>query len=118
MDICEMIREKLLTLWRDGVSQQEIADKAQISQQHMNRLINGKSPISALKLETVLRLFPKAKLILDQSEEKSSGMSDRDAKILELFHAINEAGQIEAVADLGALKVKYPAKSENIKEIA
>ncbi len=64
MNIYEQISEALHKEWKEGATQQEIADRAGVTNQHINNLLSGKRKIESMKLETLLKLFPKVKIDL------------------------------------------------------
>ncbi len=61
------LQQKLRDERNSGETNQTMADKAGISQSHMNRLLNGDAgQIGSLKFDTVLKLFPEIKTILER----------------------------------------------------
>ncbi|WP_176013627.1 helix-turn-helix transcriptional regulator [Victivallis sp. Marseille-Q1083] len=64
MTIYDEIREALQREWRSGVTQQAIADRANLTNQHINNLLSGKRKVESMKLETLFKLFPQAAINL------------------------------------------------------
>ena len=62
MDIYDAFRQALREEYDKGATQEELGKRGGISQQHVNRLLNGRSSFANLKLETMLKLLPKAKI--------------------------------------------------------
>jgi transcriptional regulator with XRE-family HTH domain len=65
MDIYTELRNFLQTEYAKGATDQEIADRLGCSQQQVNHLRNGKRSFSKMRLETLLKLFPKLSIALD-----------------------------------------------------
>jgi len=68
MNIYEEIRAALVRKWRSGETQQEIADRAGLTNQHINNLLSGKRKVESMKLETLFKLFPNAEIKLDRTQ--------------------------------------------------
>lgn len=68
MNIYEEIRSKLTEEWKGGATQQEIADRAGVTNQHINNLISGKRSVESMKLETLFKLFPQAEINLSGAQ--------------------------------------------------
>jgi len=68
MSIYEEIRQALIQEWRNGATQQEIADRAGLTNQHINNLLSGKRKVESMKLETLFKLFPGATIKLDRPQ--------------------------------------------------
>lgn len=66
MNIYEEIRQALIREWRNGATQQEIADRAGLTNQHINNLLSGKRKVESMKLETLFKLFPRAIIKLER----------------------------------------------------
>ncbi len=65
MDIYTQLRDKLRLEYDHGATDQEIADRLGCSHQQVNRLRNGTRTFSKMRLETLLKLFPKLTIALD-----------------------------------------------------
>ena len=65
MDIYTQLREILQAEYDRGATDQEIAGRLGISQQQVNRLRNGARSFDKMRLETLLKLFPKLSLVLN-----------------------------------------------------
>ena len=50
------------------MTQQEIADRAGLTNQHINNLLSGKRKVESMKLETLLKLFPNAQIKLERPQ--------------------------------------------------
>ena len=68
MNIYEKIREELIREWRSGTTQQEIADRAKVTNPYINNLLSGKRKVESMKLETLFKLFPKAEINLNGAQ--------------------------------------------------
>ncbi len=68
MNIYEKIREELMREWRSGTTQQEIADRAKVTNPYINNLLSGKRKVESMKLETLFKLFPKAEISLNGAQ--------------------------------------------------
>lgn len=68
MDIYEQITNALKAEWKSGRTQQEIADRAGLTNQHVNNLLSGKRRAESMKLETLLKLFPHAQIDLQGAQ--------------------------------------------------
>lgn len=79
MNIYEQISEALHKEWKEGATQQEIADRAGLTNAHINNLLSGKRKIESMKLETLLKLFPKVKI--DLTGAQFAGMSEYQIKL-------------------------------------
>lgn len=64
MNLYEEIIRDLKRRRENGETQQQIASKAGISRVHVCTLLSGKSKTEKMELETFLKLFPKATIIL------------------------------------------------------
>lgn len=62
MDIYNLCRVALKEEYAKGITQEELGKRAGISHAHVNRLLNGRSSFATLKLETLLKLLPSARL--------------------------------------------------------
>lgn len=65
MDIYTQLRDLLQREYARGATDQEIADRLGCSQAQINNLRNGKRSFAKMRLETVLKLFPKLSIALD-----------------------------------------------------
>ena len=68
MDIYQEIREALIREWRSGATQQEMADRAGVTNPYINNLLSGKRKVESMKLETLFKLFPNAEIKLDRTQ--------------------------------------------------
>ena len=59
------IQELLLSEWRRGVTQRQIADRANLTDAYINNLLSGKRKVETMKLETLFKLFPNAEISLN-----------------------------------------------------
>ncbi len=67
-DIYEKIREALRQEWQNGATQQEIADRANVTNPYINNLLSGKRKVESMKLETLFKLFPQAEINLSGAQ--------------------------------------------------
>ena len=65
MKIYKEIQNRLIEEWRSGATQQEIADRANLTNAYINNLLSGKRKVETMKLETLFKLFPKAEINLN-----------------------------------------------------
>ena len=65
MDIYTQLKQVLEEEYLRGATDQEIADRLGCSQTQVNNLRNGKRSFSKMRLETLLKLFPKLSIALD-----------------------------------------------------
>ena len=65
MDIYTQLREILRSEYERGATDQEIADRLGCSQQQVNNLRNGRRTFAKMRLETLLKLFPKLSIALE-----------------------------------------------------
>lgn len=68
MNIYEEIREALIREWRSGLTQQEMADRAGVTNPYINNLLSGKRKVESMKLETLFKLFPHAEIRLERPQ--------------------------------------------------
>lgn len=73
MDIYESCRLALKEEYAKGVTQIELGRRAGISQTHINRLLNGRSSFATLKMETMLKLLPMAKITVGDMHVINNG---------------------------------------------
>ncbi|MDD5728265.1 MAG: helix-turn-helix transcriptional regulator [Victivallales bacterium] len=62
-----MIFDQILSALREearSTTQQEIADRAGLSQSHVGKILSGKSPVEKIQLGTFRKLFPDADIRL------------------------------------------------------
>ena len=72
MDVIQEIEKVLRDVYSSGLTQQEMAERMGVSQVHVGRLLSGKRKIEKMELETFLKLFPNAQVILN-AESATSG---------------------------------------------
>lgn len=72
MDVIQEIEKALKETYSSGLTQHEMAKKLGISQVHVGRLLSGKSKVEKMELDTLLKLFPNAQIILN-AESATSG---------------------------------------------
>jgi len=68
MSIYEEVREALIREWRGGATQQEMADRAGVTNPYINNLLSGKRKVESMKLETLFKLFPHAEIRLERPQ--------------------------------------------------
>ena len=73
MSIYDEIREALLQEWRSGVTQQQIVDRANVTNPYINNLLSGKRRVESMKLETLFKLFPQAAICLGDPRLSGDG---------------------------------------------
>ena len=62
------IQESLIAEWRRGVTQRQIADRANLTDAYINNLLSGKRKVETMKLETLFKLFPNAEINLQGAQ--------------------------------------------------
>ena len=72
MMLYDEIRNELKQKLAEGKTQDEISKQAGISQSHLCHLKNGSRSIGGMTLDTLLKLFPNAQVILN-AESATSG---------------------------------------------
>lgn len=87
--IYKEIQERLVAEWRAGSTQQEIADRANLTNAYINNLLSGKRKVETMKLETLFKLFPHAEINLNGSQIAG----DHAVQIM------NSAGDFEKTAE-------------------
>ena len=68
MTIYDEIRAAIRAEWEGGATQQEIADRANVTNPYINNLLSGKRKVESMKLETLFKLFPKAEIFLQGAQ--------------------------------------------------
>lgn len=64
MTLAEQIKEAIQSEYGAGMTQEELAKKHHVSQQHIQRLLSGQREYSGLTLATIGKMFPGATLHL------------------------------------------------------
>ena len=64
MTLIEFLNHLLQEERKQGATNKQMADRAGISQQHMNFILNGKRDLGGMSFEVMMRLFPKLERIL------------------------------------------------------
>lgn len=67
-DIYDEILRAIRQEWQNGATQQEIADRAGVTNPYVNKLLSGKCKVGAMKLETLFKLFPRASINLSGAQ--------------------------------------------------
>ncbi len=67
MNIQELLQSWLVSQYNSGKTDEELAEMAGCTRVHINRLRHGKFPMSKVKLETLLKLFPNLHIELGDS---------------------------------------------------
>lgn len=73
MNIYDTCREALKVEYAKGITQAELGKRAGISHAHVNRLLNGRSSFATLKMETMLKLLPMAKITVGDMHVINNG---------------------------------------------
>ena len=72
MDIFGKLVEELKRERDAGVTNQAMADRCGVSQQHINKLLNGKASLQKLRFGAVLNLFPHIRRLLEGDSQSIS----------------------------------------------
>ena len=64
MTLIDFLNHLLQEERKHGATNRQMADRAGISQQHMNCILNGKRDLGGVSFEVMMRLFPKLERIL------------------------------------------------------
>lgn len=86
-----------------GITNREMANQANTSQQHINRLLNGDAEqLAKLKVETFLELFPQVKeLLLSHADDLGEDASSASVANISSPHAVAAGGNVEVHQDGG-----------------
>ncbi len=109
-DIYEEIREAIRKEWQNGATQQEIANRAGVTNPYINNLLSGKRKVESMKLETFFKLFPQAEINLngaqfagDHSVQIQGGVSILDTQ--DMFNKILRSEKLSAEEKVKILTV-------------
>jgi transcriptional regulator with XRE-family HTH domain len=124
MNIYDLLRQALKAEYdKNNTTQEALGERAGISQQHINRLLSGRSSFANLKFETLLKLLPGIRITLDGSPvhghfQNVNGngniVAGHDA------HATTCAAEIESfrsglVMEIIALDIELAAKDQVLR---
>lgn len=86
-----------------GITNREMANQANTSQQHINRLLNGDAEqLAKLKVETFLELFPQVKeLLLSHADDLGEDAASASVANISSPHAVAAGGNVEVHQDGG-----------------
>lgn len=76
MDLFDELLQRLRSERAQGVTNREMAERAGLSQQHINGILNGKRPLKGMSIESIIRLFPGLKITLDKSAMNLGNVRD------------------------------------------
>ncbi len=84
-----------------GITNREMANQANTSQQHINRLLNGDAEqLAKLKVETFLELFPQVKeLLLSHADDLGEDAASASVANISSPHAVAAGGNVEVHQD-------------------
>ena len=110
-DIYEKIREALRQEWQNGATQQEIAERANVTNPYINNLLSGKRKVESMKLETLFKLFPQAEINLsgaqlagDHAVQIQGGVSMDTRNLMNKILSTDELSDAEKVKVLKVLQ--------------
>lgn len=101
----------------NGETNQHIADSCGISQQHINRLLNGDpAQIDGLKLSVAYRLFPF--LFRDTAAVAPPALSDAETRLLAAYRQADtsERRMLDTLAEGILARAKRGASSEAVND--
>ena len=99
MNIFDELRMALREKYDGGMTQREIAEKSGLSQSHVCKLLNGTRSFSEVTLGNVLKLFPRATLLL-----KTNIPTDEfDEKLIELSHSLSQSEKLDLIVHLSRM---------------
>ncbi len=81
-------------------TQQEVAERAGISQTHINGLLNGRKSVKKMSIDTLARLFPDLKISLHGWEESGAVLSTIDQKILSFIQELDDEVKLDVFRTL------------------
>ena len=86
-----------------GITNREMANQANTSQQHINRLLNEDAEqLAKLKVETFLELFPQVKeLLLSHADDLGEDAASASVANISSPHAVAAGGNVEVHQDGG-----------------
>lgn len=121
MNIYDSCRQALKEQYDKGITQQEIGRRAGISQQHVNRLLNGRSSFANLKMETMLKLLPNASITVGDMSIVNNGTNSGVIGITQEPSKLC-AGEIETfraalIMELIELEIEMSAKDVVLRAV-
>lgn len=112
----EKIKKALKNLYMDS-TQAEIARRAGISQSHVAKLLNGKTPIEKMQVNILLRLFPDMILALPLNAESMQKIQDDESIIAWLDRPENRVDRLELLAKIEREKKNNPG-NDTVRKIS
>lgn len=103
MDIWDICYEILRKRWQSGITQQEIAKKANLSRAHITHILNGNRQIQDLSVQHFLNLFPEMVVVQKKSLsslKQPSQLTPAEEKLLFLFRSMPESRQLDLLIEL------------------
>lgn len=97
MNIWEQCRKILRERWKSGMTQQDIAERAELSRGHIQGLLNNTRQIEDLSVQNFLKLFPEMTVVQKDSLSVSSELSPQEDKLLSMFRNLTEREQLDAI---------------------
>ena len=104
MKLLQLLDSILQAERKNGKTNQELAEKAGCSQQHINDLLNHKKNvrIETMKFGTVLRLFPDLQRVIEDYLTQNTLTGAKDSQI-------SQSNSPGAAASIGGDAIAYPA---------
>ena len=98
MDVFARLIDELKNERGKGVTNQMMADRCGVSQQHINKLLNGKASLQKLNFGAVLNLFPRVRRLLEG-----------DAQTISISNSPSSAAAINGTASAGGAEAAVAA---------
>lgn len=101
MDIEKEIIERLRTEYNSGATYQQMSKTHNVSVQHIRALMVGSRSVNCMTLDTLRKLFPRVKIILDPGpgDDTHSAPADTGAPMLgTVIEAVMSAADLDPAA--------------------
>ena len=96
MGITDQIVELLRKEYQDGATYQQMATRHNVSLQHVRDLAVGKNKPGKMSLETLMRMFPRAQIVLEPPVTVTAENSGVNNGVIGINHGTVSAASVEA----------------------